>query len=213
LVSDIRTVFSQKKMVAMEVPPERLNAPSPSTINLLLTRRSGSAKAMKGPGPDAAQLEQILCAAIRVPDHGKLAPWRFIIFQGEARERMGAILAEAVMGERDASPERAETERKRFLRAPTVIGVVSRVREGFAIPAWEQQMSAGAACMNILIAATSLGFVANLLTEWYAYHPVVLERLGLKQGERIAGFIYVGKAAVPLEDRRRPDLDALVTQF
>jgi nitroreductase len=200
-------------MVAMEVPSERLNTPSPSTIDLLLTRRSGSAKNMTGPGPDAGHLTQILSAAIRVPDHGKLAPWRFIVFEGEARERMGNILAEAVLTERDASPERAETERKRFLRAPTVIGVVSRVREGFVIPPWEQQMSAGAACMTILIAATSLGFVANLLTEWYAYHPLVLERLGLKQGERIAGFIYVGKSSVPLEDRKRPDLEPLVTRF
>lgn len=191
----------------------RLNVPSPTTIDLLLSRRSGSAKTMTGPGPDAAQLHQILSAAIRVPDHGKLAPWRFIIFEGEGRERMGAILADAVTTERDASPERAEIERKRFLRAPMVIGVISRVREGFVIPAWEQQMSAGMACMNILTAATSLGFVANHLTEWYAYHPLVLQRLELKQGERIAGFIYVGQSSVPLEDRRRPDLDPLMTRF
>lgn len=191
----------------------RVNVPSPTTIDLLLSRRSGSAKTMTGPGPDAVQLHQILSAAIRVPDHGKLAPWRFIIFEGEGRARMGDILAEAVMTERDASPERAEAERKRFLRAPMVIGVINRVREGFVIPAWEQQLSAGMACMNILTAATSLGFVANHLTEWYAYHPLVLERLGLKQGERIAGFIYVGQSAVALEDRRRPDLEPLVTQF
>jgi nitroreductase len=197
----------------MEVSPERLNTPSPSTIDLLLTRRSGSAKTMTGPGPNPEQLNQILSAAIRVPDHGKLAPWRFIVFEGDARDRMGKILAEAVLTERDASPERAETERKRFMRAPMVIGVVSRVREGFVIPPWEQQMSAGAACMNILIAATSLGFVANLLTEWYAYHPQVLERIGLKQGERIAAFIYIGTPSVPLEDRKRPDLAPLVTRF
>jgi nitroreductase len=196
-----------------ELPPERLNAPSPSTIDLLLSRKSGSAKAMTGPGPNPAQLNRILSAAIRVPDHGKLSPWRFIVFEGDARARMGEVLAEAVMGERDASPERAETERKRFLRAPTVVGVVSRVREAFAIPAWEQQMSAGAACMNILIAATSLGFVANWITEWCAYHPLVLERIGLKQGERIAGFIYIGTSAVPLEDRARPALEPLVTRF
>jgi nitroreductase len=196
-----------------EVPPDRLNTPSPSTIDLLLTRRSGSAKAMTGPGPNGEELNRILSAAIRVPDHGKLAPWRFIVFEGDGRDRMGKILAEAVLTERDASPERAETERKRFLRAPVVIGVVSRVREGFVIPPWEQQMSAGAACMNILIAATSLGYAANLLTEWCAYHPLVLERIGLTQGERIAGFIYIGTSSVPLEDRRRPDLGPLITRF
>jgi nitroreductase len=201
-----------------ELPPDRLNAPSPSTIDLLLSRRSGSAKAMTAPGPDTAQLERILTAAIRVPDHGKLAPWRFIVFEGDGRARMGDILAEAVMDERDASPieakeGRAETERKRFLRAPTVIGVVSRVREGFVIPPWEQQMSAGAVCMNILLAAGSLGFAANWITEWCAYHPAVLARLGLTQGERIAGYIYVGTPGAPLEDRRRPELAPLVTRF
>lgn len=197
--------------VAQPNPNERTSVPD--AIELLKLRRSIKPREMSGPGPTAAELDTILTIGARVPDHGKLAPWRFIIFEGEGRARMGDILAEAVMTERDASPERAEAERKRFLRAPMVIGVINRVREGFVIPAWEQQLSAGMACMNILTAATSLGFVANHLTEWYAYHPLVLERLGLKQGERIAGFIYVGQSAVALEDRRRPDLEPLVTQF
>ncbi len=196
-----------------ELPPDKLNVPSPSTLDYLLSRRSASAKRMTGPGPDAGQLKQILAAGARVPDHGKLAPWRFIVFEGDARKRMGDILAEAVMGERDASPERANIERERFLRAPVIVGVVSRIRDGIAIPVWEQQMSAGASCTMMLLAAHALGFDACWITEWCAYHPQVLQRIGLQPTERIAGYIYIGTSSVPLEDRARPDLDPLITRF
>ncbi len=109
------------------------------------------------------------------------------------------------------SSERLALEQNRFLRAPLVIGVVSRVREAIPIPEWEQILSAGAVCQNILIATHALGYVANWITEWCAYHPAVKDELGLKTGERIAGFIYVGKNGVPLEERVRPDLDSLIT--
>jgi nitroreductase len=191
-----------------------LNRSAPNTIDLLLSRRSGSAKAMTGPGPDSAELQTILTAAARVPDHGKLFPWRFILFEDNARARFGEVLAECLkVAEPDASEERLDMERKRFLRAPVVIGVISRVREGIPIPAWEQQLSAGAVCQTMLIAATSLGYVANWLTEWPAYNSLVSERLGLQSGERIAGFIYIGKSAQPLEERVRLDLDKIVTRF
>jgi nitroreductase len=191
-----------------------LNKPAPDALDLLLSRRSGSAKSMTGPGPSPEELRKILAAGARVPDHGKLAPWRFIIFEGEGRARMGELLAEAVRkSDPEASPERIVLERKRFLRAPVVIGVVNRVREGIPIPAWEQMMSAGASCMTMVIAAHSLGYVANWITEWGAYDPNVLSGLGLQQGERIAGYIYIGKAAAPLEERVRPDLDPLITRF
>ena len=169
-----------------------LNLPAPQTLDLLLSRRSGSAKTMRGPGPDADQLRKILAAGVRVPDHGKLAPWRFIVFEGEGRARMGAILAEVIAGERDTSPERIEQERKRFMRAPVIIGVVSRIREQIPIPTWEQELSAGAACMTMVMAAHAMGFVANWITEWCAYHPQVLAKIGLKPTERIAGYIYIG---------------------
>jgi len=185
-----------------------------SPLSLLLSRRSGSAKAMTGPGPDAGQLDTILKAATRAPDHGKLAPWRFILFEGEGCSRMGALLAECVRAdEPNAGEERLRLERERFLRAPLVIGVVSRVREAIPIPEWEQILSAGAVCTNILIAAHALGFVANWITEWCAYHPRVREQLGLKSGERIAGFIYIGTPALLLEDRPRPGLENLLTRF
>jgi nitroreductase len=169
---------------------------------------------MTGPGPSPQQLRQILACGARVPDHGKLAPWRFIVFEGDGRARMGVLLADVVQQtEPDPSPERLALERNRFLRAPVVIGVVSRVREGIPIPEWEQIMSAGACCMTITIAAHAMGFVANWITEWCAYHPLVREELGLKSGERIAGFIYIGHPAVPLEERVRPDLESLITAF
>jgi len=191
-----------------------LNDVNAGTLGLLLTRRSGSAKAMKGPGPSAEQLRTILSAAARAPDHGKLFPWRFIVFEGEARAAIGEFLAECVKeSEPQASEERIGLERGRFLRAPVVVAVVSRVRENIPIPEWEQVLSAGAVCENMLIAAHAEGFVANWITEWYAYHPRVKDRLGLKSGERIAGYIYIGTSAQVLEERVRPDLDALITRF
>jgi len=190
----------------------QFNRPSPSTLDLLLTRRSGSAKAMTGPGPGKKQLADILKAGARAPDHGKLFPWRFIVFEGKARERAGDIIAQAAKadGERD---KQVEEERARFLRAPLVIGVISSARELHKIPVWEQELSAGAVCQNILIAATALGFVANWLTEWYAFHPAVKHGLGLKAGERVAGFIYIGTSSIELEERPRPEMDAIVTRF
>ena len=188
------------------------NHPAPEAIKLLLSRRSGSAKAMGEPGPDSRQLADILKAGARAPDHGKLFPWRFIIFEGDGRKRAGDILAAAAQtdGERD---KQVEEERARFLRAPVVIGVISAARELHKIPLWEQELSAGAVCQNILVAATALGFVGNWLTEWYAYHPAVKEGLGLKAGERVAGFIYLGSAKDQLEERPRPDMEKIVSWF
>lgn len=191
----------------------RLNISVPETFELLLSRRSGSAKAMTGPGPGPQELDRILAAGVRVPDHGKLTPWRFLVFEGEGRTRMGNILGDVIAGERDISPERVAQERARFMRAPVVVGVVSRTREQIPIPVWEQQLSAGAVCMSIVIAAHAAGYVANWITEWCAYHPAVLERIGLKPNERIAGFIYVGHPADALEDRPRPDIRAITTRF
>jgi nitroreductase len=191
-----------------------LNDTSSGTLALLLSRRSGSAKTMASPGPSAEQLRTILTAASRVPDHGKLAPWRFIVFEGSARDRIGDILAECVRADDPAaSDERLRQERGRFLRAPVVVAVVSRVREAIPIPEWEQILSAGAVCQTMLIASHALGFVANWITEWCAYHPIVREAIGLKSGERVAGFVYMGTLIAPIEERVRPNLEFLVTRF
>jgi nitroreductase len=188
------------------------NLPAPAAISLLLSRRSGSAKTMGGPGPSKEQLIQILQAGGRAPDHGKLFPWRFIVFAGKGREKFGAILAEVLETEGER-PQQIKEESRRFLRAPVVIGVISSAREMHKIPVWEQELSAGAVCQNILIASHALGFVGNWITEWYAYHPVVKEKLGLKPGERMAGFIYIGTATAPLEERPRPKMDKIVSYF
>jgi nitroreductase len=191
-----------------------LNRPAPQTLDLLLSRRSGTAKAMTGPGPDEGQLRTILTAAARVPDHGKLFPWRFIVFEGDGRMRVGDVLAAALKAnEPEATEDRLKIERERFLRAPAVVGVVSRVLENIKIPTWEQQLSAGAACQNMLLAAHAMGYVANWLTEWCAYDRLVSEKLGLAQGERIAGFVYIGTSAVTLEERPRPELENIDTRF
>ena len=191
-----------------------LNLHAPQTLDLLRSRRSGSAKTMKGPGPDRAQIDTLLACASRVPDHGKLAPWRFILFSGEARTRFGNVLAEAVRkSDPSVSDERVLQERNRFLRAPVVIGVVSKVRKGVPIPEWEQVLSAGASCQTILVAAHAMGFVANWITEWYAYDPHVRAHLQLAEEERMAGFIYIGHPAEPLVDRPRPALETIVTEY
>ncbi|MBN9592542.1 MAG: nitroreductase [Alphaproteobacteria bacterium] len=189
-----------------------LNKASPETLDFLLSRRSGTAKAMTGPGPDEAELRRILQAAARVPDHGKLFPWRFVVFGGDGRARMGALLARFA-AEDGAEEKSIALEKARFLRAPVVVGVISRVQPGIKIPEWEQMLSAGAVCQTMLIAAHALGYVANWLTEWCAYDARVASALGLQAGERIAGFVYIGTSAVKLEERPRPDMNEIVTWF
>ena len=188
------------------------NLPAPKALDLLLSRRSGSAKAMDKPGPSKKQIADILQAGGRTPDHGKLFPWRFIVFEGKGRERAGDIFASVMEAEGERAKQ-VEEERNRFMRAPVVIGVISAARESHKIPVWEQELSAGAVCQNILIAAHALGFVGNWLTEWYAYHPQVKEKLGLKPGERVAGFIYIGTSAAELEERPRPDMGKITSFF
>ena len=178
--------------------------PSEETLSLLARRRSTVAKNMTGPGPDPAQLETLLQIGARTPDHGKLFPWRFIVFEGEARARFGEILEARLRElEPDGPEERYALERNRFLRAPVVIAVVSDVTENHKIPEWEQILSAGAVCQNLLIGASALGFAAQWLTEWYAYDRVTKKALGLDPGERVAGFIYVGSASCEAEERKR----------
>jgi len=178
--------------------------PSPDALTLLARRRSTVAKNMTGPGPDAGQLETLLQIGARTPDHGKLFPWRFVVFEGEARARFGDILEARLRElEPDGPAERYALERNRFMRAPVVIAVISDVTENHKIPEWEQVLSAGAVCQNMLIGASALGFAAQWLTEWYAYDRVVKVALGLAPGERVAGFIYVGSAACDAEERPR----------
>lgn len=186
----------------------------PDALDLLKTRRSLKPFDMSGPGPSPEQLDTILTIGSRVPDHGKLSPWRFIIFEGDGRERAGKLLAERFKARNpEATADQIEVERKRFLHAPLVIAVVSRAAAHPKIPEWEQELSVGASAMNIVHAAHALGFVANWLTGWAAFDRLTLDALGLKPFEKIAGFIHIGRAAAPIEDRPRPALTDIVTRF
>ncbi|HBU62355.1 MAG: nitroreductase [Oceanicaulis sp.] len=183
-----------------------LSGASPETLALLAQRRSTLAKDMGEPGPSAEQLDTLLKIGARTPDHGKLFPWRFIVFEGEARAKFGERLEARFRDiEPDAPAERFELERSRFLRAPVVIAVVSDTDETHKVPEWEQILSAGAVCQNLLIAAAALGFGAQWLTEWYAFDKRMKSALGLQPGERVAGFIYVGTPQVPAQERPRKD--------
>ena len=186
----------------------------PEALDLLTTRRSIRPADLTGPAPTAAELSTLLTIASRVPDHGRLTPWRFIVFEGDARLKAGDIIAAAFKLNRpDATPDQVERERQRLARAPLVIAVVSRAAPHVKIPEWEQVLSAGAATTSLVFAAYALGFAASWLTEWYAYHPKVKQKLGLKPGERVAGFIYVGTSSVDLEERPRPDMEKIVSYF
>lgn len=184
------------------------------TITLLKTRRSVKPMDLLGPGPNGAEIETLLTIASRVPDHGKLAPWRFILFEGEARDKAGEIIASVFAAANPhASADQIAFERNRLARAPLVIAVVSRAGPHVKIPEWEQQLSAGASCMSLVVAANALGYATSWITEWYAYDRAVLERLGLARDERIAGFVHIGRPRLAPEDRDRPRLTALVTRW
>ncbi len=182
-------------------------------VRLLETRRSAPAPILREPAPTPAETDAMLALASRVPDHGKIAPWRFIVFAGEARARAGAIIAEVYAGAHpEADAKRLGAERDRFA-APLVVGVVSRAAPHVKVPEWEQVLSAGAACMNLIVAANAMGFATVWLTEWYAYDRQVLGGFGLAADEKIAGFIHIGRAPEPREDRVRPVMADIVTQF
>ena len=186
----------------------------PDAIELLKTRRSVKPREMTGPGPSAAELETILTIGARVPDHGKLAPWRFIIFEGDARQRAGEVIAKVFARKNPGAPAAdVEIERKRLTDAPLVIGIVSFTRPHPKVPAFEQELSAGASAMNIVTAATALGYGACWLTGWFAFDRDVLDGLGLKPDEKLAGFVHIGKPTKPSEDRPRPFLSDIVTRF
>jgi nitroreductase len=186
----------------------------PDALDLLTTRRSVKPIELAGPAPSAADLETILTVASRVPDHGKLVPWRFIVFEGDARLKAGDKIAAVFRADHPAAkPEQIEMERTRLARAALVIAVVSRAAAHVKIPEWEQVLSAGAAAMNVVHSAHALGYAANWMTEWYAYDRRVLEALGLAPHERIVGFIHVGRPSRPPEDRPRPPLGDIVTRF
>lgn len=185
-----------------------------SILDFLLTRNSAPIPDLHAPAPDDAEIETILTAASRVPDHGRLAPWRFILYRGEARERIGEALA--ALAERREGPlteGRRQQERTRFSRAPLVIGVVSIPRENPKIPHWEMFLSGGAAAMNLILAANALGYGTNWITNWYSDLPEGRAVLGLHPQERVVGFVHVGSYDGTPPERPRPDVKALYADY
>ena len=169
---------------------------------------------MVPPGPDAQQLRDLLEVAARVPDHGKLSPWRFIIFEGDARATFGDVLASRFHNlNPDAEDRYIELERNRFLRAPVVVAVVSRATPHVKIPEWEQVLSAGAVCQNLLVAATAMGFASQWITEWYAFDSEINVAIGLEPHEKVAGFVYLASASESPGERARPVLSDITSHW
>ncbi len=188
--------------------------PSDSAIEMLWRRRSTPADFLSAPGPDAPTLQTILTIAARAPDHRRVTPFRFVIFEGDARARFGEVLEAAFLAnDPKAEKHRIDCERKRFTRAPTVVAVISSIDPAHRTPEWEQVLTAGAVCQNLLLAASAHGFAAQWLTEWYAYDDHVISGLGLGDQERVAGFVYLGTARENPKERARPNLKAIISRF
>lgn len=180
----------------------------------LQTRRSASIAFLTQPAPTKDELHEILTIGARVPDHGKLFPWYFVVFEGDARAQFGNHIRDAwAKNNPDATPDALNKEQNRFMQAPLVIAVISRIREA-KIPAWEQILSAGACCYNVCLAANACGFGANWITGWYTYDEDIRTVLGLENGrDNIAGFIYIGTESQKQEKRERPDMDKIINYW
>jgi nitroreductase len=183
-------------------------------LDLLRTRRSVPPRLLQAPGPSADEITSLLEIASRVPDHGKLVPWRFILFEGEGLAQAGEVIAQVYAADNpEADDKRLKAERERLASAPVVIAVVSRAAPHVKIPEWEQVLSSGAVAMTLTIAANAMGYATSWLTEWYAYDRRVLDLFGLAPHERIAGFVHIGTPVERQTDRPRPPLSEIVSRF
>lgn len=184
-----------------------------SPLSLLSTRRSGKPRDLVAPGPDGAQLDRILAIAARTPDHGKLAPWRFVIVGDDQRDAFARLLVESCRAEKPEATQKELDGLDQFARqAPALVVVLSSPRPDSPIPLWEQELSAGAATMNLLHAAHAMGFAGGWLTGWAAFSPRVRDAFGAAP-ERIAGFVFLGTSGRPLDERPRPDMARIVSHW
>jgi nitroreductase len=180
----------------------------------LALRKSANKLFLAEPGPSPQALDELIQVATRVPDHRKLSPWRFIVFEGDERVQAGKVLAGiAGRGSGDVDSRDVIDAAGLFLRAPVVVAVISSPRETGRTPAWEQELSAGAMCYNLLLAANACGWAGVWLTEWIAYDRDVADWLGLAPDERMAGFIYLGTATQMPQERIRPETSALIQRW
>jgi len=183
-----------------------------SPLALLATRRSGKPRDLAAPGPDADQFAQILAIAARTPDHGKLAPWRFVVVGQDQRTALAALIIDAYRVERPtASRTEIEALDQFAHQAPALVVVLSSPKPSH-IPVWEQELSAGAACMNLLHAVHALGFAGGWLTGWPSFSDAVRDAFG-EPHERIAGFMFIGTPSRALDERPRPDMERVVSRW
>ncbi|MBX3478439.1 MAG: nitroreductase [Brevundimonas sp.] len=188
-----------------------LPAPSDEMRRRLADRRSGPAQALAAPGPSKAELDAILRLGARTPDHGKLFPWRFVILSPVARARIAEALAP--MAARQADPGKAAKVLMKLTAPPATVLVISAPTPGHKVPVWEQQLSAGAVCMNLEHAADAFGYSASWITDWYSYDPEATALFGVKPGEQVAGFIHLGSLAEPPLERPRPEMAGKITRI
>jgi nitroreductase len=182
-----------------------------SPAALIATRRSGKPRDMGAPGPTPEQMDRILAAATRVPDHGKLAPWRFVVVPADKREAFAALLERAYREDRpDPGKVELEAIRQFAHQAPALVVALSAPAHASHIPIWEQELSAGAACMALLVATHAEGLVGGWLSGWAAYSTMVRDAFG-KDGERIAGFIFIGSPTRELDERPRPAPESVIS--
>jgi nitroreductase len=186
---------------------------SAETLALLAQRRSSKVMHLAEPAPTAAEIDALIALAARVPDHGKLGPWRFVVFEGEARARAGEALANAIANDAGVDQVRLDHTRNLLQRAPACVMVVSAAAPHPKIPEWEQQLSSAAACFSLLLAAHALGYGGCWLTEWPAYDARARTALGLAEHERIAGIIYLGTPREPAIERVRADVSPRISRF
>lgn len=188
--------------------------PEVGALALLETRRTIPTFQMGEPGPSDAEIERMIAIAVRVPDHGKLAPWRFVLHRGEARAVLDAKLLPLYDARfPDAPAAKRQAEATRFSAVPLTIGVISTAAEHFKIPVWEQELSAGAAIMNLMLAAHAFGYAAQWLTGWCCYDAEAAAILGAKPGERFAGLVAIGTPTAAPVDRPRPAYSDVVTEW
>lgn len=183
-------------------------------IDFMLSRTSPPIQELKDPAPSDAEIETMIRVATRVPDHGRLEPWRFIIYRGAAREEVGNRLVELAEKREGPLPDgRRNQERTRFSRAPLVIGVVSSPKEHPKIPEWEMFLSAGAAAMSLVLAANALGYATNWITNWYSATEEGRRILGLAPQERVVGFVHIGTFEGSVAERPRPDVSKMYADY
>lgn len=197
------------QILAMRFPPV-----THPVFDFLAQRSSTPISAISEPAPEGTELDELLKVAARVPDHGRLTPWRFILYRGDVRHKVGEYLAKRAEEREGPLPDsRKDQERARFARAPLVIGVVSSPVAHERIPEWEQFLSAGAAAMNLCIAANALGYATNWITNWYSDDAPARAHLGIAPNERVAGFVHIGTAENKMPERPRADMEKIVSDY